>query len=104
MVCCGYLLSGKPSFFLQEDLAPRAARKLKSYAEDHEAEQPSKRRRATADTRDRTGKRYSKAPEAQVLAPKVDGAAARISIWQGGVLSKKDANAFIRAVSRNILT
>lgn len=88
---------------MQEDLAPRAARKLKSYAEDHESEQPSKRRRATTDTRDRTGKRYTKAPEIQVLAPKVDGAAARISSWQGGILSKKDANAFIRAVSWNNL-
>ena len=36
-----------------------------------------------------------------MLAPKVEGAVARISSWQGGVLSKKDANAFIRAVSCN---
>ena len=88
---------------MQEDLAPRAARKLRSYAEDHEAEQPSKRRRATTDTRDRLGKRYTKGLEVQVLAPKVEGAVARISSWQGGVLSKKDANAFIRAVSYNTL-
>ncbi|KAI5060455.1 hypothetical protein GOP47_0024875 [Adiantum capillus-veneris] len=84
-----------------EALAPRAARNAKSYAEDYHAEKPMKRRRPSGDVKERPAKRHARAPEVVVApAPKIEGAAARVSVWQGGTLSKKDGIAFVRVAKK----
>ncbi|KAI5072341.1 hypothetical protein GOP47_0012447, partial [Adiantum capillus-veneris] len=80
-------------------LAPRATRNAKSYAEDYHAEKPMKRRRPSGDVKERPAKRHARASEVVVArAPKIEGAAAPVSVGQGGTLSKKDAIAFVRVV------
>ncbi|MCO5575317.1 hypothetical protein L7F22_029117 [Adiantum nelumboides] len=85
-----------------EALAPRAARNSKSYAEEYHAEKPMKRRRPSGDAKERPAKRHARGiPEVVVApAPKIEGAAARVSVWQGGALSKKDAIAFVRVAKK----
>eukprot|EP00250_Pteridium_aquilinum_P009901 c19015_g1_i2 orf=976-6498(-) len=95
------LIQPEPNTHTDEALAPRAARNSKSYAEEYHSEKPSKRRRPSGDVKERSAKRYARGPEVLAApAPKVEGAAARVSVWQGGSLSKKDANAFVRAVKK----
>lgn len=97
------LIQPEASTQIDETLAPRAARNSKSYAEEYHLEKPapSKRRRPAGDAKDRPAKRHARGPEViPTLTPKVEGAAARVSVWQGGSLSKKDANALVRAVKK----
>ncbi|KAH7426872.1 hypothetical protein KP509_10G020300 [Ceratopteris richardii] len=93
----------QPEARTQEDeaLAPRAARNAKSYAEEFHSDRPPKRRRPPSDAKERPAKKHAKVPEAVVAPiPKVEGAAARVSVWSGGLLSKKDAAAFVRVAKK----
>jgi hypothetical protein len=80
-------------------LAPRQARVVRNYAEESGTGRDEKKRRGEAKER-AYPKRGSKA-STPIVPPSVplDRAAARAVEWHGGGgLTKKDANAFVRAV------
>ncbi|KAK1295416.1 CHD3-type chromatin-remodeling factor PICKLE [Acorus calamus] len=82
-----------------EALAPRSAKRNKSYVEDEQAENPSKRKRRGPESQNGNMKRGSKS--ASFLGPPViEGAVLCIREWSGGNLSKKDAGHFVRAVKK----
>lgn len=86
------------SLWRQETLAPRAARNVRTYAEDTPVGRKNRKRRAP-EAKERPNKRSAKAVDHFVAqsAP-LDGAAVRVSQWMSGNLSKKDATAFVKAV------
>ncbi|CAK9238133.1 unnamed protein product [Sphagnum jensenii] len=85
----------------EESLAPRQARVVRNYAEESGTGRDEKKRRGEAKER-AYPKRGSKAAM-PIVPPSVplDRAAARAVEWHGGGgLTKKDANAFVRAVKK----
>ncbi|KAG0616525.1 hypothetical protein M758_5G122400 [Ceratodon purpureus] len=83
---------------VQDLSGPRVARTVRNYSEDLGSERDGKRRRG--DLKDKALKRGSKSSNAYVPPSEIDGAAARAAEWRGGVLTKKEANSFIKAVKK----
>lgn len=81
---------------VQDLSGPRVARTVRNYSEHLGSERDGKRRRG--DVKDKALKRGSKSGIAYVPPSEIDGAAARAAEWRGGVLTKKEANSFIKAV------
>jgi hypothetical protein len=81
---------------VQDVSGPRVARTVRNYSEDLGSERDGKRRRG--DVKDKALKRGSKSSNAYVPPSEIEGAAARAAEWRGGVLTKKEANSFIKAV------
>ncbi|KAF6167561.1 hypothetical protein GIB67_031762 [Kingdonia uniflora] len=82
----------------EENIAPRAARNKKSYAEDIPTEKSTKRKNKGQDFQDRVTKRRK--TDYLVHSPsKIEGAVAQVRGWSYGNLSKKDAGLFARVVS-----
>lgn len=81
---------------VQDVSGPRGARTVRNYSEDLGSERDGKRRRG--DVKDKALKRGSKSSNAYVPPSEIEGAAARAAEWRGGVLTKKEANSFIKAV------
>ncbi|XP_024529944.1 protein CHROMATIN REMODELING 5 isoform X2 [Selaginella moellendorffii] len=79
------------------DLGPRAARKIRTYAEDLPADRYSKRRKNAEEVGRKRSTRLSRAPEPP---PRVDGASAHVYEWEGTTISKRDANAFVKGVKK----
>ncbi|XP_024375943.1 protein CHROMATIN REMODELING 5 isoform X2 [Physcomitrium patens] len=82
-----------------EDVSgPRVARTVRNYSEDFRSERDGKRRRG--DVKEKAPKVGTKASKEYVPPSEIEGAAARAAEWRGGVLTKKEANLFIKAVKR----
>ncbi|CAM6102358.1 unnamed protein product [Calypogeia fissa] len=88
----------------EKALEPRSARNVRTYAEDTPVGRNSRKRRAT-EIKERPTKRSALRANKSVdlfvpqSAP-LDGAAARVSNWTAGNLSKRDATAFVKAVKK----
>lgn len=72
------------------------ARTIRNYSEDLGSERNDKRRRG--DGKEKLPKRGSRSSKEYVPPSEIEGAAARTAKWGGGVLTKKEANSFIKAV------
>ncbi|KAL5565845.1 hypothetical protein UlMin_029009 [Ulmus minor] len=86
----------------EDNLAPRAARNTKSYAENAETAPPersSKRKKKEIEPPERVTKRR-KADNSVAFAPMIEGASAQVRRWSCGNLSKRDALRFSRAVMK----
>ncbi|TKY46708.1 CHROMATIN REMODELING 5 [Spatholobus suberectus] len=83
----------------EEALAPRAARNIKSYAEDNQSERSSKRKKKESELPERVQKRR-KAGNSAPATPMIDGASAQVRSWSHGNLSKKDSLRFSRSVMK----
>ncbi|WOL00553.1 protein CHROMATIN REMODELING 5 [Canna indica] len=84
-----------------EALAPRAARNIKSYAEQEQPKKSTKSKKSVIETREKMNKRSRKAADTLVHSlPMIEGAAAQVREWSFGNLPKKDASHFVRAVKR----
>lgn len=86
-----------PFFLKQESLAPRAARNSKSYAEAMPPEINNKRKKKSVEFQDRAVKRR-KADFSDYQPPALEGASAQARGWSYGILPKRDATRFSRAV------
>ncbi|KAF3777906.1 CHROMATIN REMODELING 5 protein [Nymphaea thermarum] len=84
----------------EDALAPRAARSNKSYVESEQAERTVKRKKRGSDLNEKLPRRNTRASDASTQVPAIEGAAAHVRDWFGGNISKKDANAFVRAVKK----
>lgn len=85
--------------FLQETLAPRAARSKKSYVEDPQLDKNNNnRKRRAAEAQEKPRRRSGRTGEPVVSLPLVDGAVAQVREWSFGNIPKKDASRFVRAV------
>ncbi|XP_050881731.1 protein CHROMATIN REMODELING 5 isoform X4 [Lathyrus oleraceus] len=78
-------------------LAPRAARYIKSYAENDQFERSNKRIKKESEPPERIPKRR-KAEHSAHVTPMIDGASAQVRSWSYGNLSKRDALRFSRSV------
>lgn len=78
---------------VQDVSGPRVARTVRNYSEGFVSERDAKRRRGDH-VKDKVLKRGSKS----INVSEIEGAAARAADWRGGVLTKKEANSFIKAV------
>ncbi|XP_027343155.1 protein CHROMATIN REMODELING 5-like [Abrus precatorius] len=83
----------------EDALAPRAARNIKSYAEDYQSERSSKRKKKESELPERVQKRR-KAENSVPATPMIDGASAQVRSWSYGNLSKRDALRFSRSVMK----
>ncbi|KAK8595957.1 hypothetical protein V6N13_000626 [Hibiscus sabdariffa] len=86
----------------EDALAPRAARKTKSYAETSQSERSNKRKKKGSDSQElqeRIQKRR-KPENSTPLAPMIEGATAQVRGWSYGNLPKRDALRFSRAVMK----
>ncbi|XP_061347775.1 protein CHROMATIN REMODELING 5-like [Gastrolobium bilobum] len=83
----------------EEALAPRAAKNIKSYAEDNQSERSSKRKKKESEPPERVQKRR-KADYSAPVTPMIDGASAQVRSWSYGNLSKRDALRFSRSVMK----
>ncbi|XP_057954932.1 protein CHROMATIN REMODELING 5 [Malania oleifera] len=83
----------------EDALAPRAARKTKSYAEDTQPARSSKRKKKDFEAPERVQKRR-KAEYAVHSVPMIEGAVAQVRGWSNGNVSKRDALRFVRAVKK----
>ncbi|XP_020108708.1 protein CHROMATIN REMODELING 5 isoform X2 [Ananas comosus] len=83
-----------------EDLAPRAARNNKSYAEKIPSEKGASRKKKAVESREKAQRRSSRTADALASLPVIEGAAAQVREWSFGNLSKRDASQFVRAVKR----
>ncbi|KAJ7558758.1 hypothetical protein O6H91_04G054500 [Diphasiastrum complanatum] len=82
----------------QESLVPRAARNVKNYAEYTQNDRSRKKKKGM-EARDRPPKRSNKAQE--TLQPaRLDAPAVHVFNWQNRNLSRRDANAFVKAVKK----
>nr|CAB3455221.1 unnamed protein product [Digitaria exilis] len=87
--------------FLQETLAPRAARSKKSYVEDPQLDKNNNnRKRRAAEAQEKPRRRSGRTGEPVVSLPLVDGAVAQVREWSFGNIPKKDASRFVRAVKK----
>lgn len=91
----------KPDAIAQADesLAPRAARNSKSYAEAMPPEVNNKRKKKGVEFQDRAVKRR-KADFSDYQPPALEGASAQARGWSYGILPKRDATRFFRAVKK----
>nr|GEV55510.1 protein chromatin remodeling 5-like isoform X1 [Tanacetum cinerariifolium] len=91
----------KPDAISQADesLAPRAARNSKSYAEAMPPEINNKRKKKGVEFQDRAVKRR-KADYSDYQPPALEGASAQARGWSYGILPKRDATRFSRAVKK----
>ncbi|CAI8596430.1 unnamed protein product [Vicia faba] len=80
-------------------LAPRAARNIKSYAENDQFERSNKRKKKESELPERIPKRR-KAEHSAHVTPMIDGASAQVRSWSNGNLSKRDALRFSRSVMK----
>lgn len=90
--------------FVQEALAPRAARNTKSYV-DHDRSQPdrtSKRKKKGSEPPDRSQKRR-KTEYFVPSTPILEGTTAQVRGWSYGNLPKRDAQRFYRTVRRKYI-
>ncbi|KAI5418373.1 Protein CHROMATIN REMODELING 5 [Lathyrus oleraceus] len=78
-------------------LAPRAARYIKSYAENDQFERSNKRIKKESEPPERIPKRR-KAEHSAHVTPMIDGASAQVRSWSYGNLSKRDAPRLSRSV------
>ncbi|RDX93137.1 Protein CHROMATIN REMODELING 5, partial [Mucuna pruriens] len=86
----------------EEALAPRAARNIKSYAEDNQFERSSKRKKKESELPERVQKRR-KAENTAPATPMIDGASAQVRNWSYGNLSKRDALRFSRSTHASLI-
>ncbi|XP_024377849.1 protein CHROMATIN REMODELING 5 isoform X3 [Physcomitrium patens] len=86
------------AFPVQDMSGPRVARTIRNYSEDLGSERNDKRRRG--DGKEKLPKRGSRSSKEYVPPSEIEGAAARTAKWGGGVLTKKEANSFIKAVKK----
>ncbi|KAK7304940.1 hypothetical protein VNO77_42834 [Canavalia gladiata] len=91
----------KPDAVTQAEkaLAPRAARNIKSYAEDNQSERNSKRKKKESGLHERVQKRR-KTENSVPATPMIDGASTQVRSWSYGNLSKRDALRFSRSVMK----
>lgn len=88
---------------VQDVSGPRVGRSVRNYSENFGSERDGKRRRGDH-VKDKVLKRGSKSSNAYVAPSEIEGAAARAAEWRGGVLTKKEANSFIKAVSQQYIS
>ncbi|KAG0487905.1 hypothetical protein HPP92_006716 [Vanilla planifolia] len=86
---------------VNDELAPRAARNTKSYAEPPQTDMKIKNKKRVPLSRERNHKRSAKVTDTSVYSlPVIEGAAAQVRGWSYGNLTKKDASQFVRAVKK----